>query len=180
MGISKQVLAVLLMFAAAAVSAQDYHPASPQEFVGYWKVLSVPIEQQPAASRARPLMKDICTYFLHDADGAWRSLKMENAAGDGESLRRCEYTKKQLDAYKVATGPTDLKWKNYKNLFIVENQSGSGLGWLAFSVDINGDIGFESAASPLVAVRKGDMIMALKNPETQAILWRAVLRRAPD
>jgi hypothetical protein len=67
----KYLLAAFCTLFTAFASAQAVHVSSEDEFTGRWKVLPLPIAQQPPESRADPFIKGECVYMLHERDGKW-------------------------------------------------------------------------------------------------------------
>jgi len=174
------LIACLLPGAAAGATATappQVHPSTEKEFVGTWKSIPVPLNQQPAESQSHPFLQGTCNYFMHGADGVWALVVIESYPGAEEKARRCNLTVKEVAA-QAALLPDSMRlhWERKDGLFRMVGSGGTGFLWSSQTVESDGSISVDPQ-SPALTLKRGDLIMQMADRTASKVLWRMVLRK---
>ncbi|HEX4326805.1 MAG TPA: hypothetical protein VH105_08290 [Burkholderiales bacterium] len=162
---------------AAAEAPPRVHLSTEKEFVGTWKSIPVPLNQQPPESQSHPFLQGNCNYLVHAADGAWALVVIESYPGAEEKARRCNLSIKEVAA-QAALLPDSMRlhWERKDGLFRMVGSGGIGFVWSSQTVESDGSISLDPQSTAL-PLKRGDLIMQMGDRAATKVLWRMVLRK---
>ncbi|HEY4373452.1 MAG TPA: hypothetical protein VGN52_16085 [Burkholderiales bacterium] len=169
--------AALAVAGGAAAAPPPVHLSTPQEFIGTWKSIPVPLMEQPAESRGHPFLQGTCNYLVHAADGNWSLVTIESIPGDEEKARRCNLTLKEVTEQNALV-PDNMRfrWSLQNGMVRMVNGAGAGFNWSAQIADGDGNIALDPHSAG-VAMKRGDLVMQMADRSGTKVLWRMVLRK---
>jgi hypothetical protein len=154
------VLAPQLGFAQQPAAIR---PATPQEFVGYWKLVPLPDQVQPRKLAGNPWPGE-CQFFGHYKDGTWQHMVVER--GD------CASSPEILDTFtRNSPKPATYEFFAQGSIWIRQPVSGRTEGW---------GVGYVVADKLMLGgihLLPGDLVMQLRDPRDNGVAWLRVLRR---
>ena len=153
--------------------------ATPQQYIGYWRLIPIADNLQSTAYQQRPAFKTNCQVFIHGEDNSWLQLQLENMAGEEEAMRQCPETKEAIEKAKdlsLVGRKTDFLWQQLerKNFYVTTNKK-LAYFWQIGVVEEDYTAPDTSGLPPMI---KGDLVVILMHPQTKTPYWRGVLRRA--
>jgi len=158
--VSTLFVAVLLAGGNLAASAQDKtRPATASDFVGVFRLLSYPIQQQPKILK-QPLWTSSCQFFGHYPDGYWLHQQTEGST----CANAVPSVKPRL--------PQTVQWRLIKDGFVVIDRKDHKIQevWKVDRINRASNIAN-------VNLNEGDIIMQLLDRELKQVLWVRLLRR---
>jgi hypothetical protein len=147
----------------SAQQAMAIRPATPQEFLGYWKLVPLPDQAQPRRLPGNPWPGE-CQFFAHYKDGSWQHVVIER----GE----CTSSPEILDTFtKNSAKPATYEFFAEGSIWIRLPVSGRTEGWGV------GYVVSEKLTIGGIHLRPGDLVMQLRDPRDNGVAWLRVLRR---